>query len=186
MRKRLTVAAAALAALALFLFSPWLDAHSRQPSRIVEVSNLPEVVQIEGKVSVVGTIDHGDFSRRLSLIVPPVGRHEVNDLVVAEALETEGFSHVGLSLQGEVRGTVLRAGAVGAVLVPDEEPVLKAMREYGALQFPLEVTTTLAQGHDAVFSAQQHLALGFPRYRIYLYNSTDRTLDVNLYLYLTH
>lgn len=185
MRKRLTVLAAALAVLVLILLPPWPSALSQPPEEVV-VSNLPEVVKIEGKVSLVGTVGHSAFSRRLSLIVPPVARHETADLLVAESLETSGFTGIALSLHGEVRGTVLRAGAVGAVLVPDEEPILKSMREHGALQFPLEVTTTLAVGQDSTFSAQQHLALGFPRYKIYLYNSTDRTMDLNLYLYLTH
>lgn len=185
MRTRLAVAAAALAALLLFLLPPWRSALSQPPEEVI-VSNLPEVVPIEGKVAVLGTVSHSASVQRLSLIVPPVGRDETADLVRADEVETDGFSAVVLSLQGDVRGTVLRAGAVGAVLVPDEEPVLKAMREHGALQFPLEVTTTLASGQDSGFSAQEHLAVGFPRYRLYLYNSTDRTVDVNLYLYLTH
>ncbi len=185
MRKRLTVTAAALAALLLVVLAPWQSALSQPPEEVI-VSNLPEVVPIEGKVSVVGTVGHSAFAKRLSLIVPPVGRHETADLVAADPVETDGFSAVALSLQGEVRGTVLRSGAVGAVLVPDEEPVLKTMREEGALQFPVEVASTLPQGLEAGFSAQQHQALAFPRYKVYLYNSTDRTVDVNLYLYLTH
>lgn len=185
MRKRLTVAAAALAAFLLVLLAPWPSARSQPPEEVV-VSNLPEVVPIEGKVSVVGTVGHSAFLRRLNVIVPPVGRHETSDLVKVDPAVTDGFSAVALSLQGEVRGTVLRAGAVGAVLVPDEEPILKAMREQGVLQFPLEVATTLAQGQDSGFSAHKHLALAFPGYRIFLYNSSDRTLDVNLFLYLTH
>jgi hypothetical protein len=28
--------------------------------------------------------------------------------------------------------------------------------------------------------------LGFPRYRVRLYNTTDKTVSVNLYAYLTH
>ena len=185
MRKRLTVAAAALAALLLVLLPPWQSALS-QSSKEVVVLNLPRVVPVEGKISVVGTVGHSAFTQRLNLIVPPVARHETANLLVADPVETDGFSAIALSLQGEVRGTVLRAGAVGVVLVPDEEPVLKAMREHGVLQFPLEVASTLAEGQDATFSVQQHLALGFPRYKVYLYNSTDRTVDVNLYLYLTH
>jgi hypothetical protein len=32
---------------------------------------------------------------------------------------------------------------------------------------------------------QSKAGLGFPRYRVRLYNTTDRTVTVNLYAYLT-
>ena len=50
---------------------------------------------------------------------------------------------------------------------------------------PLEVAANLSRDQGSKFSAQKHHALSFPRYRIYLYNATDRTVDLNLYLYLT-
>ncbi len=90
-----------------------------------------------------------------------------------------------LSLQGTVKGTLGRAGQVGAMLVPDEEAVERAFREDGLVQLPLEVFAVLAHKEIDTFSAQQHLAVGFPRYRVYFYNSTDKSVEVNLYLYLT-
>ena len=185
MRKRFLVPAAVVAILLLITLAPWNTVLSQPPEEVV-VSNLPEVVPIKGDVTVVGTARHGTMVRRLNLIVPPVARTETDNLVQAEAVETDGFTTVALSLQGEVRNTILRTGAVGALLLPDEEPFREAMREKGLLHLPLEVTATLPRKEEASFAAQEHFALSFPRYRVYLYNSTDRTVDVNLYLYLTY
>ncbi len=183
MRQRFLLPLAALALL-LAVLAPW-PADSQPPQEVV-VSNLPVVVPVKGEVTIVDTIRHAQTVRRLSLIVPPVARSETDNLVQAEAVKTDGFTHVTLSLQGETRGTLLKEGAVGALLLPDEEAFLRAVRDHGVLHLPLEASATLARKAETSFSAQERFALGFPRYRVYLYNSTDRTADVDLYLYLTN
>lgn len=176
--------AAALAAILFLTLPPWGTAHSLPPDEVV-VTNLPAVQQIEGNVSVVGTIRHAVTGRRVNLIVPPVDRNATADLVELEPIDTDGFTAVTLSLHGQVRGRVLRAGSVGAILVPDETSVLEALNQRGIFTFPLEVASTLANKEETDFSVEKRFPLGFPRYRIYLYNSTDRTVDAHLYLYLT-
>ncbi len=183
MRKQLSALAAASLALLIFWLIP-RTALSRPPEEVV-VSNLPDIVPIKGEVTVLGTVRQASMVRRLGVIVPPVGRDETESLVEVDPVETDGFTGIALSLQGDVRGTVGRDGAVGAVLVPDEEPILETMRKEGLIQLPLEVAATLSREQRPEFSAREHQALSFPRYRIYLYNSTDRTIDLNLYLYLT-
>jgi len=184
MRRLILTLAAALAAILFLTLPPWGTAHSLPPNEVV-VTNLPDVVQIEGKVAVVGTIRHAVTVQRVNLIVPPVDRLAVADLVELEPIDTDGFTAVTMSLHGQVRGRALKAGSVGAILLPDQTSVLEALNQRGSFTLPLEVTSALTNKEETDFSVQKRFALGFPRYRIYLYNSTDRTVDAHLYLYLT-
>lgn len=184
MQRLIWTLGAAVAALVFLLLPPWGTAQSQQSNK-VQVINLPTVQQIEGKVSVVGTIRHGAIERRVNLIVPPVERDDVADLVEVEPIATDGFTAVTMSLHGQVRGTPLRAGAVGAILVPAEASVSEILNQRGVFHFPLEVTSEIAVKEEIDFNDQDRFPLGFPRYRIFLYNSTDRTVDAHLYLYLT-
>ena len=184
MHRMIWTLAAALVAILFLTLPPWGTAHSQPPDEVV-VTNLPAVQQIEGKVSVVGTIRHAVTQRRVNLIVPPADRHATADLVELDPIDTDGFTAVTMSLHGQVRGTVLKGGTVGAILLPDETSVLEALNQRGIFQLPLEVTSALAVKEGTDFSVQKRFPLGFPRYRIYLYNSTDRTVDAHLYLYLT-
>jgi hypothetical protein len=53
--------------------------------------------------------------------------------------------------------------------------------------FPLEIGAPLTQGtYRMTATAQERFTLGFPRYRVRLYNTTDKTVSVNLYAYLTN
>lgn len=185
MRKMLYCLAAVPAVALLAAFPPWGTAHSQPPQDVI-VTNLPAVVNVEGKVSVLGTVRQSEIHRRLGLIVPPVERHRTSDVVEVEGIATDRFTGVTLSLHGAVRGTIGRAGEVGAVLVPDEESVLEMLREKGAYHFPIEVKVSLKDEEaEANFNVQRQFVLGFPKYRVYLYNATDRTVDLNLYAYLT-
>ena len=185
MRKIILALAAALALLLLVSFPPWGTALSQQPAEVL-VTNLPNILRVQGEVTVVRPVRHAETVRRLDLIVPSVPRDATTDLIEVESVATEGFTAVTLSLHGEVRGRTLADGAVGAVLVPDEIAVLEMLNEKGVLHFPVEVAAGVGAKGVTHFSAQVTADLGFPRYKVYLYNSTDRTADVDLYLYLTH
>jgi len=153
----------------------------------VEVVNFPEVQRFQGDIDVKGPIAHSRLLRREKVTVPPVGRSYAPELVQAEPAETDGFTDVVLNLEGEIKGTSFTPGAVGAVLIPDEEPVLRALKEEGQFLFPLEIAAHPAPSGPRTFSAATvRTIVGFPRYRIYFYNDTDRTAEVTLYLYLTH
>lgn len=154
----------------------------------VMVRNFPPVqdVAVTGSVRISGPIQQTVMTRFTGVTVPPVAPTETTRLIDAGVLETAGQPRVVLSLAGETKAAVLKAGKVGAFLVPDEEPVQQALREQGLIQFPLEVAVNVPTGNVPFFaSAQPHVQTGFPRYRVLLYNTTDRTVTVNLYALLT-
>lgn len=153
----------------------------------VLVRNFPETQEVKGTVRVSGPIGHSAFERREGVIVSPARRGEVTNLTAAGVLETEGFTAATLSLHGEVRDNLFDAGTVGAVLVPDEGPVLEAFREDGRIEFPLEVVAALEPQKGSRFSSEPTVRpVAFPRYRVYLYNGSNKSVEVNLYVYLTN
>jgi len=94
---------------------------------------------------------------------------------------------VVLSLSGRGQGKILKPGSVGAILVPDEEAIIHALEEEGQIQFPLEITAPVEPGEARSFASKQiQHTVGFPRYRVLLYNTSDKTATVNLFAYLTN
>lgn len=177
---------AAFAVVLLAVLPPWGTVYSHQPQEVI-VTNMPDTVQVAGEVEIVGTVQHSATARRTGLVVPPVERHRTADVIEAPGITTDGFTHVTLSLHGQVRGTIGRSGEIGAILVPDEVSVSELIREQEVYHFPVEVKVSLTeQVAEAPFSVQRRLVIGFPRYKVFLYNGTDRTVDVNLFAYLTH
>lgn len=153
----------------------------------VFVENFPELQKIEGRVGVDGVIRHSQLVRREEVQVTPARRNAAADLTPAGVVETDGFTHVVLSLSGEVRDRYFEPGTVGAVLVPDEEPVLTSLRETGRLEFAVEVVATVDPKTGGRFASQPTTApLAFPRYRVFLYNTSDKSVEAHLYIYLTH
>lgn len=167
----------------------WLFAQSDEAERIrrVLVVNLGNPQQVEGEVRVRGTIKHSDWNEFADLTVSPAARSETNQLTDAGVLETDGFTSLTLSFQGQVKDNVFRPGEIGVVLLPAEEPFNRALLEFGEIHLPLEVSTQVAPGHGAYFSGSQaSLPIAFPRYRVLLYNSTERSAEVNVYAYLAN
>lgn len=155
--------------------------------RPVRVTNFPDPQRVAGTVSVEGPVRHATLQRVKEILVPPVEPRETGQLIDGGVLSMDGFTSVILSLNGQSKGKVLRSGSVGAILVPDEEPVIRAFEEEGQAQFPLEVAASLHAGSSRSFaSASLRLAVAFPRYRLRLYNTSDRTVTVNLFAYLTN
>ncbi len=155
------------------------------PSEVI-VANFPEIQKVEGKVSVAEPVPHSALVRHRDGVVPPVPRSATTGRVVAGGVDASGFTHAVLGLRGEVQGNLLKEGTVGAVLVPDEEPVLQALREQGRYDFPVEVRAEVHKQDRGYFASDQpRRVLGFPRYRVFLYNSSDRSVDADLYVYLT-
>lgn len=161
------------------------DSRAADPS-FVTVDNLLNPHPVEGTVGIRGTVRHGETERRRGVLVPPVGRSETNQLVSAGTVETDGFTTVTLSLVGEVRGDLLRPGRVGVILLPDEAPVREAFDQYGRIQLPLEATAPVAAGAAHFEGTEARLPVAFPRYRVLLYNTTDKTAAVNVYAYLSY
>jgi hypothetical protein len=149
------------------------------------VINLESPHPIEGQVSVVGTVRHATVVRIKDVVVSSARRDDPPQWIDAGSVETDGFTELVLSLQGQIKGSVSQVGTVGVVLVPDEEPFLQALSER-VVQLPLEVTAEVTP--EAVFfsGSESLLPIAFPSYRVFLYNTSGQGAEVNVYLYLTN
>ena len=187
MPRRVPLVALVLLALPLLLLFLMGSAASNDEIQSVFVTNFPSPQRVAGSVSVEGTIRHASQRRFADLTVPPVNPSETSRLISAGVLEADGFTAVVLALNGASKGRGLKPGVVGALLLPDEESVLRAFEEEGKWEFPLEIKTAAFAGTSPYVSSDaQRFEVGFPRYRVWLYNTSDRTVSVNLYAYLAN
>lgn len=153
----------------------------------VQVTNFPDPQKISGVVTVDGTVRHALFQRFPETLVQPVEPSNTRHLVPGGTLVTDGFTSVAISLGGQLKLKAFKPGSIGALLIPEEEAVLRAFEEDGKLLFPLEVRADSGTASPPYFaSTQGPLPVAFPRYRIFYYNTSDRTAAVILYAYLTH
>lgn len=166
-----------------------LAARSAESGEIAEVvvTNLPEIQKVAGIVSIDRPIP-GTALTQVSALVTPVARNETTSLVLAGVLNASGYAEVALSLRGEVQSTLHRDGTVGVLLLPDQESIVRVFLEAGELQFPLETSAEALRGRQGIFASArgERLVLGFPRYRVYFYNTTDKPAEVDLYAYLSN
>jgi len=117
-----------------------------------------------------------------SQIVPPISRDDTTQMIEAGTIETEGFSELVFSLGGEFKKNVPESGKVGVILIPDEEPFIFLMETEGKFAFPLEVAVPVTG--ERMFISEQNVArVAFSRYRAYLYNESNSTAHVVLYIY---
>lgn len=150
------------------------------------VVNLKDPHPIEGTVTVPAPIPHSGTQSFFEVVVAPAARSEPSLWTEAGMLETDGFTSVVLSLHGQFRGNPSAPGAVGLVLVPEEENVLRALGE-GEVHLSLDaVAEPVPDGRLYFSGSRAGLAVAFPRYRVFLYNTTDRSAAVNIFAYLTH
>jgi hypothetical protein len=118
--------------------------------------------------------------------VHPVERSETTQLIDAGTIETDGFTHVVLSLTGEMKEQPTRDGQIGVILIPDAPAFDKVLRDHRFFGFPLEVTASVSiDGKPFFMSEKKRELVAFPRYRVYFYNSTNRTATAWLFAYRT-
>lgn len=178
--KNLVIVGLVLAVLAL-------GANAARELLDVSVVNFPDPQRIKGAVTIDGPIRHGNLVRFTDIIVPPVKPTDTTRLISAGTIETDGYTHAVLSLSGLTKGDVLRGGSVGVYMIPEEELVLRTFHEAGQVQFPLEVQAGNVTSASPYFSSKtEYQTVGFPRYRVLLWNTSDKTVTVNLYAYLTY
>jgi hypothetical protein len=150
------------------------------------VVNLKDPHPITGTVTVGQPIPHSAMRSLMDVVVAPSPRNDPALWTEAGAVDTDGFSAIVLSFQGQFRGNPGGPGTVGVVLVPEEEDVLRALSE-GEIHLTLEARAEGVPDGRAYFSGSHPgLAIAFPRYRVFLYNTTDRSASVNLFAYLTN
>lgn len=174
------------AATFLFLTAISGDAVSQRITEVF-VANFPDVQRVEGRIAIDGPVLLSELKRFEEIVVPPVKPTDTTRLVDAGTLVTDGFPNVVLSLHGLVKGKVNTPGDVGALLIPDEESIRIAFDEDGLAHFAMHVTAPSVRSTTPFFASNQpRHRVGFHSYRVYLYNSTDKTVTVNLYAYLTN
>jgi len=181
-----TAALLLCAALLLAFLFPEGRALSAEMQRVL-VTNFPDLQKISGTVSVEGPIRHAMQQRFAEVVVSPVKPTETQRLAPGGTLITDGFTSVVLGLSGQFKTATSRPGTIGAILIPDEEPILRAFEEEGKFELSLEIKAISASGSSTYFaSGSEKSTLGFPRYRVFFYNTTDRPVGVYLHAYLTH
>jgi hypothetical protein len=184
--KKPVVIALVIAAAAAFVLSPAGTALS-QDVQTVFVSNFPKVFKVTGDVAIDGPVSHGRFVPLRDVTVPPVNPKETVRLIQGGIVESDGFTSMVLGLQGQIKGEVYRPGTVGVFLLPDEESIVKVFEEKGLMQFVSEVNAPGVSAASPYFtSTANRIQVAFPRYRTYFYNTSDKTVTVNLYAYLTN
>jgi hypothetical protein len=188
MFRRRWIPLVSLIALALLLwFSSAEDARSQAGLQQVFVTNFPETQTIDGSVEIEGTVRLSEMVSVLDITVPPVQQSDSTRWIDGGLVTLNGFSHVVLSLHGVVKGSVQRPGTVGAVLIPEERTIREAFDEQGLVHFALEVSAPGLNAQTPYFaSAQPRHLIAFKQYRIWLYNTTDKTVSANLFAYLTN
>lgn len=184
--KKLVIIALPIAACVAFVLSPPGSAIA-QEARHVLVTNFPKVFPVNGTVVIEGPVKHAKFAALREVTVSPVNPKDTVRLIQGGIVESDGFTDMVLGLQGQIKGDVFRSGTVGVFLLPDEESIVRAFEEKGVMQFATEVTAPgVATGSTYFSSPASRVQIGFPRYRTYFYNSSDKTVTVNLYAYLTN
>ena len=175
-----------IAAAAALVFSPPGTAIA-QEVRSVIVTNFPKVFNVSGSVAIEGPVKQAKFAALRDITVSPVNPKETVRLIQGGIVESDGFTAMVLGLQGQIKGEVFRSGTVGVFLLPDEEPIVHAFEEKGVMQFSAEVNAAGVSSASPYFaSTANRVQIGFPRYRTYFYNTSDKTVTVNLYAYLTN
>lgn len=153
----------------------------------VRVVNLPETQSVKGSVEIEGLVRHSAIDRKENILVPTAQRNNTNSLTYAGTIQTDGFTSIVLSLQGEIQSESFTPGKVGALLIPNEKPILRAFHDNKTILFPLEINTEVVPGKTLYFTTESvKQVVGFPEYLVYLYNSTNKNVEVNLYMYLTN
>lgn len=150
----------------------------------VRILNFPEVQEVEGEVEVKSAIPAASLASFPETLVAPTGATDPTQWAFVGRLDAAGWRHAVLSLAGEVRGRG-GAGEVGAVLVPDVAMAARAFEDGQVLLFPLKVSTEVAPDSLWVASEQPEVRLAFPRYRVYLYNASERSVALRLHAYRT-
>ena len=153
----------------------------------VLVTNFPQSQEVSGTVQIDTPVPQSELVTFAGVTVPPVKPTDTTRLVEAGTLVTDGFPSVVLSLHGQVKGSVQKEGAVGAILIPDQRAIIEAFDEQGLVHFSLSATATPVSSRTPHFASDQpKFTVAFQAYKVFLYNTTDKTVSVDLFAYLTN
>lgn len=168
---------------ALLALGPSAQAAAQDAERVV-VTNFPEVQRVSGTVVVSQPIPQ-TAPQRFEAIVSPGALADPSSYTEAGLLDATGFGAASLSLMGTLQGRIAADAPVGALLLPDVPEAVAAFRQHGIAPFALRVQAQASATESGIFHAEPaHVELAFPRYRVLLYDTTPRTAEVVLYVYL--
>lgn len=107
-------------------------------------------------------------------------------MVHAGTIETDGYTSILVNLQGEVRSDAFSPGTIGLLLIPDEKPILRTLRDAKRVQFPIECVVKTKSGDSVYFESEQlQQRISFSRYQLYFYNTSNKSVEANVYFYLS-
>lgn len=180
-------------------FLPQLLLAQASPPSEVNVKNFPETQQIRGEVQVnnfpvtqqvKGSVSLEGMTKFISLdrvLVPPAKRADVTEMVDAGIIEMDGYSSLLISLQGEMRSDVFSSGTIGVLLVPHEKSILRLLRDAKRTVYPIESAASAKSGDPIYFESEQsQQRIAFSQYKVYLYNTTNKQAEANVYFYLSN
>lgn len=173
-----------------------LKAQAPEAAQRVFVVNQPETVRIKGEVtiaepivgqvSVTGPIPQGRALAIKDVEVPPVNKAAAPNLVSWGTVSTEGFVNIVVSLAGMQRAAPTRSGEVGVILLPEEELPQRAWEEQAQALFAINAHAQSKSASPPYFASEPLRAtVAFPRYRVFFYNNSDRTVVLTVYVYLS-
>jgi len=151
----------------------------------VFVHNFPDTQEVKGVVDVANLTPPTMAVRLEDRVIPPIDIKQPTDFQDLGLLQVGGYSRVALGIAGEIKGFAEK-GEVGIILIPELDIANEAWRQKGRAIFPLSLTAT----HDAarapyLFSSIEMRNLAFGSYRAYAYNTTGRTVEVDVIAYLS-
>ena len=153
----------------------------------VRVLNFPDIQRVEGTVTVEGRLDVARSVSFEKVALPPAPPDNPGRMIDLGVLDAAGFRSVAVSLAGEFPPGPVEGMTVGVLLVPEEEYFLRALKERGRPILSLRTEAPLAQAVRPDFtSGSLRFELAFPRYRIFLFNTGEVTVEANVFFYLTH
>jgi hypothetical protein len=120
------------------------------------------------------------------IVVNPVNRSQIEMLIDAGTIDTEGYSTLVLNMAGMPSAPTQKPGVVGVILIPDIAPFDEAFRKWGILPAIIELTADIKPGENNFIAKQKRFDVGFPRYRLLFYNTTDSTMTVAFFAYRSY
>jgi len=152
----------------------------------VFVVNFPQTQTVTGNVRVEGRLEAARFVSFESVTVPPSSPDNPARMISLGVVDATGFRALVASITGSFAQRPEAPKTLGLLLIPDEEPFLQALLDKGKAMLSQRVDARLAAESAPFFSASSEpFDLAFPRYRAYLFNTWDRTVEASVYLYLT-
>lgn len=171
---------------ATLLVAIWAVRSSADRFQEVLVVNLPDVQEVRGDVGVPEPVPHALSVRRSDVIVSPAPSADPEDWIAEGTIRTSGFTHLVLSLAGDVRGRLGSPARVGVLLVPSEDAPRRILREHERAVLGLEVVADLAPGRSWFASEPTRVPVAFPEYDVYFWNDSSNSVTADLHVYLTH